>query len=215
MLQSDIVSLLLFQVFTLPTITIQLPSCKRKHTMDAEDREVIRNERDASPERFNSYAGPAQREPLDRRITEGGRDSDAESVELQEIRTQNQARGPLSRRDTVGSSYSLARTETERINRAERHPGALDRIETHRTQHSHTIGSGRELVGSLSRRSTANKAKPLPNFGAGKPFPPPLPEQEEYVVEFDGHDVSASYTSGLVGTGLMDIRIPYTPRIGP
>jgi DHA1 family multidrug resistance protein-like MFS transporter len=30
--------------------------------------------------------------------------------------------------------------------------------------------------------------KPLPEFGAGKPYPPPLPEQDEYVVEFDGPD---------------------------
>jgi DHA1 family multidrug resistance protein-like MFS transporter len=28
----------------------------------------------------------------------------------------------------------------------------------------------------------------MPNFGAGKPFPPQLPEREEYVVEFDGPD---------------------------
>jgi DHA1 family multidrug resistance protein-like MFS transporter len=28
----------------------------------------------------------------------------------------------------------------------------------------------------------------MPNFGAGKPFPPPLPDREEYVVEFDGPD---------------------------
>jgi DHA1 family multidrug resistance protein-like MFS transporter len=25
-------------------------------------------------------------------------------------------------------------------------------------------------------------------LGAGKPFPPPLPDREEYVVEFDGVD---------------------------
>lgn len=28
----------------------------------------------------------------------------------------------------------------------------------------------------------------MPNFGAGKPFPPPLPDREEFVVEFDGPD---------------------------
>jgi MFS transporter, DHA1 family, multidrug resistance protein len=28
--------------------------------------------------------------------------------------------------------------------------------------------------------------KPLPNFGAGKLYPSPLPEEEDYVVEFDG-----------------------------
>jgi len=30
--------------------------------------------------------------------------------------------------------------------------------------------------------------KPLPPFGAGKPYPPTLPDQEDYVVEFDGPD---------------------------
>jgi DHA1 family multidrug resistance protein-like MFS transporter len=28
----------------------------------------------------------------------------------------------------------------------------------------------------------------MPNFGGGKPFPPQLPERDEYVVEFDGPD---------------------------
>jgi DHA1 family multidrug resistance protein-like MFS transporter len=28
----------------------------------------------------------------------------------------------------------------------------------------------------------------LPEFGGGKPYPPPLPEREEYVVEYDGKD---------------------------
>jgi DHA1 family multidrug resistance protein-like MFS transporter len=32
------------------------------------------------------------------------------------------------------------------------------------------------------------KDKNLPKFGGGKPYPPALPEKEEYVVEFDGHD---------------------------
>lgn len=63
----------------------------------------------------------------------------------------------------------------------ERHPTELSRIYTARSQHSETIG--RSL---RSRHSTATK--PLPAFGAGKPFPPPLPEQEEYVVEFDGEN---------------------------
>jgi DHA1 family multidrug resistance protein-like MFS transporter len=30
--------------------------------------------------------------------------------------------------------------------------------------------------------------RPLAEFGAGKPYPPPLPEREEYVVEFAGPD---------------------------
>lgn len=41
----------------------------------------------------------------------------------------------------------------------------------------------------MTRRTTTKGEKPLPNFGAGKPFPPPLPAMEEYVVEFDSHDV--------------------------
>jgi DHA1 family multidrug resistance protein-like MFS transporter len=61
----------------------------------------------------------------------------------------------------------------------ERHPTALSRIATQRSQHNATVGAG--LNPQVSR-------KPLPEFGAGKPYPPPLPEKEEYVVEFAGPD---------------------------
>ncbi len=61
----------------------------------------------------------------------------------------------------------------------ERHPTEMSRIATHRSQHQNTVG--RSL---RSRQST----RPLPAFGAGKPYPPPLPAAEEYVVEFDGPD---------------------------
>ena len=61
----------------------------------------------------------------------------------------------------------------------ERHPTALSRIETHKTQHSGTVGR------SVTSKSTK---KPLPPFGDGKEYPPPLPAKEDYVVEFDGHD---------------------------
>ena len=61
----------------------------------------------------------------------------------------------------------------------ERHPTALSRIATHKSQHSQTVGR---------RATTRESRKPLPPFGAGKPYPPPLPEREEYVVEFDGPD---------------------------
>jgi DHA1 family multidrug resistance protein-like MFS transporter len=61
----------------------------------------------------------------------------------------------------------------------ERHPTALSRIITQRSQHSATVGA------SLKSRQSR---KPLPAFGAGKPYPPALPEREEYVVEFDGPD---------------------------
>ncbi|KAJ5665625.1 uncharacterized protein N7477_008073 [Penicillium maclennaniae] len=59
----------------------------------------------------------------------------------------------------------------------ERHPTALSRIATQRSQHNATVGAG---------LNTHVFHQPLPDFGAGKPYPPPLPEKEEYVVEFAG-----------------------------
>ena len=56
---------------------------------------------------------------------------------------------------------------------------ALSRIETGRIQHALTVGG--ESV--KSRPSTKG---PLPPFGDGKPYPPHLPEREDYVVGFDG-----------------------------
>jgi MFS transporter, DHA1 family, multidrug resistance protein len=73
------------------------------------------------------------------------------------------------------AAAGMSRMSTQRD--LERHPTELSRIHTARSQHSETIGGG--LRSRPSRR-------PMPAFGAGKPFPPPLPEQEEYVVEFDG-----------------------------
>lgn len=61
----------------------------------------------------------------------------------------------------------------------ERNPTALSRIATQRSQHSGTVGAG--LKPRVSKKA-------LPPFGAGKPYPPPLPEKEAYVVEFDGPD---------------------------
>ncbi|PGG95786.1 hypothetical protein AJ79_09872 [Helicocarpus griseus UAMH5409] len=76
--------------------------------------------------------------------------------------------------------YSLHTTASVQTQRdLERHPTALSRIATHRSQHSNTVGAG--------LRSRPPK-RPLPPFGAGKPYPPLLPEREEYVVEFDGPD---------------------------
>jgi DHA1 family multidrug resistance protein-like MFS transporter len=70
----------------------------------------------------------------------------------------------------------------------ERDPEAIRRIETHRSQHAGTVGASRvdsRLSRTITRRRTE---KPLPNMGAGKPFPPLLPDREEYVVEFDGKE---------------------------
>ena len=98
----------------------------------------------------------------------------------------------LSRHDTAStSSTSSPRQEEVRVSRMptqhdeigdlQRHPTALSRIQTGRSQQSHTIGASMR-----SRTTTRHSKRPMPNFGGGKPFPPQLPEREEYVVEFDG-----------------------------
>ncbi|OXV09877.1 hypothetical protein Egran_02361 [Elaphomyces granulatus] len=71
----------------------------------------------------------------------------------------------------------MSRIETQHD--LERHPTALSRIATQRSQHIGTVGAGVR---------THIVKTPLPPFGAGKPYPPPLPEKEAYVVEFDGPD---------------------------
>ncbi|KAL8929385.1 MAG: hypothetical protein Q9172_000558 [Xanthocarpia lactea] len=77
----------------------------------------------------------------------------------------------------IREEIGMSRVQTTRD--LERHPTELSRIETHRSQHSATVGR--------TLRSRESK-KPLPNFGGGKEYPPTLPEREEYVVEFDGPD---------------------------
>ena len=154
--------------------------------MNPEDVSIIRAERDASPQRFATYdpqdsfgehygagRGESARQEVEgeereeaEAFSESGSTTTRESVEIQPIRG-------------TGSALSREQTETDRINRLETHRTALDRIETHRSQHSSTVGG----FGSVRSRRTN---KPLPNFGAGKPYPPLLPEREEYVVEFDG-----------------------------
>ncbi|KAF2172926.1 hypothetical protein M409DRAFT_62578 [Zasmidium cellare ATCC 36951] len=149
--------------------------------MNEEDKRLADIELEASPERFAVGGGPTpsterpmhptekeeRREALSRTVTgastsSSGSSSSGESVERQEIGVSRMA----TQRDDVD---------------LERHPTALSRIQTGRSQHSQTVGA------SLRSRTTSRHTKqPLPNFGAGKPFPPPLPDREEYVVEFDG-----------------------------
>ncbi|KAK2748705.1 hypothetical protein FQN57_000286 [Myotisia sp. PD_48] len=86
-------------------------------------------------------------------------------------------RGSLDRASTfMDLENGLSRATTRDL---ERHPTALSRIATQRSQYVETVGGGPRLRPVKT---------PLPAFGAGKPFPPPLPEREEYVVEFDGPD---------------------------
>jgi len=76
----------------------------------------------------------------------------------------------------IGSRMSRVPTQRD----LERHQTELSRIQTARSQHSATVGRD----GSRPKKWDT----PLPAFGAGKPYPPPLPNQEDYVVEFDGPD---------------------------
>jgi DHA1 family multidrug resistance protein-like MFS transporter len=127
--------------------------------MDNVDKDMERAERDASPKRFAS-------------LPEGRLSHEIERVATASTTSSSSSEGSATRRD-----IGMSRIPTQRD--LERHPTALSRIQTGKSQHSNTVGR------SLTSRTTK---KPLPNFGAGKPYPPLLPEQEEYVVEFDGPD---------------------------
>jgi len=80
------------------------------------------------------------------------------------------------------STVSRASTGIERDIMAylDRHPTAVARVEEHKLQHMQTVGS--------SKPAQTRDGESLPDFGGNKPYPPPLPEREEYVVEFSGFD---------------------------
>ncbi|KAI1493067.1 major facilitator superfamily transporter [Biscogniauxia mediterranea] len=130
--------------------------------MDELDRELVEAQQDAAHPRSPAAHGPRHHRASD----EVERVVSASSVS-----TTTSSEGAARR--TIG----MSRVPTQRD--LERHPTELSRIHTARSQHSATVGR------SLRNRESK---KPLPAFGAGKPFPPPLPDQEEYVVEFDGPD---------------------------
>ncbi|TKA69374.1 hypothetical protein B0A55_06161 [Friedmanniomyces simplex] len=148
--------------------------------MNEEDRRLQADEKDAEPERFAPTGGNSgaqaestekgeRREELSREITASSASSattsSGESIEREEI------------------GVSRVSTQYEAPFDLERHPTALSRIQTGRSQHSQTIGAS-----IRSRTTTRHSKKPLPEFGAGKPYPSALPDREEYVVEFTGAD---------------------------
>ena len=83
-------------------------------------------------------------------------------------------------------SRTSSKADTEYPDSEELHHGAatgrdsleLDRIHTYQLQQQYTVGS---------TRSRAPRDEWLP-IGAGKPYPPALPDPEDYVVEFEGAD---------------------------
>ncbi|KAK3315119.1 putative fluconazole resistance protein [Apodospora peruviana] len=128
--------------------------------MDEVDRELAAAESNASPERF-----PSRRSEEIERV-----------VSASSVSTSSSDGAPTRR------GVGMSRVSTQRD--LERHPTELGRIYTQRSQHSGTVGRDPKSRESRKRESR----KPLPEFGAGKPYPPLLPDQEEYVVEFDGPD---------------------------
>ena len=142
--------------------------------MDIVDRDLERAERDASPERFpETFPADAPTKVEQMHSPKAG----SAKVEKRDMATCLGSTASSSSAAIVRESIGMSRVNTQRD--LDRHPTELDRIETHRTQHGTTVG----------RTNTSRKSKkPLPNFGGGKEYPPPLPAQEEYVVEFDGPD---------------------------
>lgn len=132
-------------------------------TLDIVDRELADAARGASPDRYETRAS----NEIERVLTTSSTSTSSS------IRTRNRANSLASR--------NMSRISTQ--NDLERHPTELSRIATARSQHVQTVGSG-----VRSRTNSRASRRPMPNFGAGKPFPPPLPDREEYVVEFDGPD---------------------------
>jgi len=127
--------------------------------MDIVDRDLEKAERDASPGHFPP------------RKSEDGNLRRAETVST------GSSSSSSSAASIVREEMGMSRVNTQRD--LERHPTALSRMETQRSQHSGTVGR------SLTSRESK---KLLPNFGGGKPYPPALPSAEDFVVEFDGHD---------------------------
>ncbi|MCJ1435467.1 hypothetical protein MMC27_004840 [Xylographa pallens] len=128
--------------------------------MDIVDRDLEKAERGASPKRFP--------EP---------KSEEYEHVQRTTTSSTSSSGSSASSRSVVREEIGISRMNTQRD--LERHPTELSRIQTQRSQHIGTVGR------SLTSRESK---KPLPKFGGGKPYPPPLPAQEEYVVEFDGPD---------------------------
>ncbi|KAH7093444.1 major facilitator superfamily domain-containing protein [Paraphoma chrysanthemicola] len=153
---------------------------------------VNKQEQPASPQ-LEEVATPLNKEeevaPLSRQTSASSSSSissaSTHSARLEEIRTAHST--PARERRPTVTSQASSRNFLQ-LHPTERDPEAIRRIETHRSQHATTVGASQvqsRLTRTISRRRTE---KPLPDMGAGKPFPPLLPDREEYVVEFGGKD---------------------------
>lgn len=171
--------------------------------MNIEDADIAHAEREAEPRRWSQYSGaeglereytelhahPTHNTHRSRRRSSGRNEHGTEPVEevegagsISSVSTASRSsirgagrRRPSSRLTTYTTNE---RTEEYLMEYLDRHPTAVKRMEDHRLQHTQTVGSTKRVKDGVK----------LPNFGGGKPYPPPLPEREEYVVEFDGHE---------------------------
>jgi DHA1 family multidrug resistance protein-like MFS transporter len=105
-------------------------------------------------------------------------DHDIERAETQASPEQFPRRPTTAdRHPTHGSSHRALWT-TRTWDDPARDLTELNRIQTRRSQQIETVGS--------RARTRSSNRHPLPEFGADKPYPPQLPERENYVVEFNG-----------------------------
>ncbi|KAJ5159806.1 Major facilitator superfamily multidrug transporter FLU1 [Penicillium canariense] len=134
---------------------------------DMMDRELAMAEVDAKPHSYNR-----------------GEEKRRASAEAERPSTSGTSMSSTGSSSSVESNPNFHRlqsrnTEVDLERRRSTVSQALSRIETQRLQHSMTVGE--------SVKSRPSKL-PLPAFGAGKPYPPQLPNRDDYVVEFDGPD---------------------------
>ena len=145
---------------------------------------------DAEPEAAEEVEEPSQSLSHDIRSARRRADDDASSSSScstsssAAVQSTRPGSGPSLRpRRQSGASNALSSADTgiERdiMDYLDRHPTAVARMDEFRLQHSVTVGSSRQ-------RPTEDFD--LPPFGGNKPYPPQLPEREEYVVEFAGYD---------------------------
>jgi DHA1 family multidrug resistance protein-like MFS transporter len=164
----------------------QYPERERAEQADRQEQVATpQSEAVATPLKREEEVAPLSRHTSASSSSSSGSSNSTHSARLEEIRTAHSTPA-RERRPTVNSQASSR--NILHLHPTERDPEAIRRIETHRSQHATTVGAGQvqsRLTRTISRRRTE---KPLPNLGAGKPFPPLLPDREEYVVEFDGKD---------------------------
>jgi DHA1 family multidrug resistance protein-like MFS transporter len=107
-------------------------------------------------------------------------DRDIEDAE-QEASPENYLQGPTATAGTASRSSSHVLSTLPGLQARKIHPTELDRIGTHRTIHSSTVGAQ-----ATSRANTLLQT--VTTLGAGKVFAPADYNVEDFLVEFDGHD---------------------------